>query len=70
MRQSLQSLEARLDPERFFRVHRSTLVNLDRVKEIQALFHGDHVVILQDGTRLKLSRNRKEKLEALLGQSL
>jgi two-component system LytT family response regulator len=70
VRQSLQSLEARLDPDRFFRVHRSTLVNLDRVKEVQALFHGDHVVILQDGTRLKLSRNRKEKLETLLGQSL
>jgi two-component system LytT family response regulator len=45
-------------------------VNLDRVKEIQPLFKGEHVVILHDGARLKLARNRKESLEALLGQSL
>ncbi|MEP7325019.1 MAG: LytTR family DNA-binding domain-containing protein [Gemmatimonadota bacterium] len=70
IRQSMQSLEGRLDPQRFFRVHRSALVNLDRVKEVQPLFKGEHVVILQDGTRLKLSRNRKDSLEALLGQSL
>jgi two-component system LytT family response regulator len=70
LRQTLQSLEERLDPARFFRVHRSALVNLDRVKEVQALFKGDHVVILQDGTKLKLSRTRKDSLEALLGQSL
>jgi two-component system LytT family response regulator len=70
IRQSLQSLEGRLDPQRFFRVHRSALVNLDRVKEIQPLFKGEHVVILQDGTRLKLSRNRKDSLEQLLGQAL
>jgi two-component system LytT family response regulator len=70
LRQSLQSLESRLDPHRFFRVHRSALVNLDRVKEIQPLFKGEHVVILHDGTRLKLSRNRKDSLESLLGQSL
>jgi two-component system, LytTR family, response regulator len=70
IRQSMQSFEGRLDPQRFFRVHRSALVNLDRVKEIQPLFKGEHVVILQDGTRLRLSRNRKDSLEALLGQSL
>jgi two-component system LytT family response regulator len=70
LRQSLQTLEARLDPARFFRVHRSAVVNLDRVKELQPLFRGEHVVILHDGTRVKLSRSRKEPLEALLGQSL
>jgi two-component system LytT family response regulator len=46
------------------------VVNLDRIKEIQPLFKGEHVVILQDGTRLKLSRSRKDSLEQLLGQSL
>jgi two-component system LytT family response regulator len=70
LRQTLQSLEARLNPQRFFRVHRSAVVNLDRIKEIQPLFKGEHVVILQDGTRLKLSRSRKDSLEQLLGQSL
>ena len=70
LRQPLQSLETRLDPARFFRIHRSTVVNLDRVRELQTLFRGEHAVILQDGTKLKLSRNRKESLEAVLGQSL
>jgi two-component system LytT family response regulator len=66
LRETMGSLEARLDPARFFRVHRSAIVNLDRVREVQFLFRGEHVVILHDGTRLKLSRSRLEKLEAML----
>ena len=66
LRETMGSLEARLEPTRFFRVHRSAIVNLDRVREVQFLFRGEHVVILHDGTRLKLSRNRLEKLEAML----
>ncbi len=57
---------ARLDPVRFFCVHRSAIVNLDRVREVQFLFRGEHVVILHDGTKLKLSRGRLDKLEAML----
>lgn len=70
LRESLNALEARLDPARFFRVHRSAIVNLDRIKELQPYFKGEHVLILQDGTRLKLSRARRENLEARLGQTL
>jgi two-component system LytT family response regulator len=66
LRETMGSLEARLEPTRFFRVHRSAIVNLDRVREVQFLFGGEHVVILHDGTKLKLSRSRLEKLEAML----
>ena len=66
LRETMGSLEARLEPTRFFRVHRSAIVNLDRVREVQFLFRGEHVVILHDGTKLKLSRSRLEKLEAML----
>lgn len=70
LRESLNALEARLDPARFFRVHRSAIVNLDRIRELQPYFKGEHILLLQDGTRLKLSRARREHLEARLGQGL
>ncbi len=59
VRETLDALAARLDPERFFRVHRSAIVNLDRVREIHPLFHGDAELVLADGTRLRLSRTRR-----------
>lgn len=70
IRESLQTLEQRLDPQRFFRVHRSAIVNLDRVRELEPYLKGDHLVVLQDGTKLKLSRSRRGELERKLGQSL
>ena len=70
VRETLQSLENRLDPARFLRIHRSTIVNLDRIRELQPLFHGDYAVRLRDGTELTLSRNYREKLGEPLGQFL
>jgi two-component system, LytTR family, response regulator len=70
IRETLQSVEGRLDPAKFLRVHRSTVVNFDRIKELQPLFHGDYVIRLQDGTELTLTRNYREKLAGLLGQFL
>lgn len=70
IRDSLQALEGRLDPERFFRVHRSAIVNLDRVRELAPDLKGEHLVVLQDGTRLKLSRGRRAELESRLGQAI
>jgi two-component system, LytTR family, response regulator len=70
MRESLQALEGRLDPGRFFRVHRSAIVNLDRVTELSPFFKGDRVVLLRNGTRLPLSRSRRAELESRLGQPL
>jgi len=70
IRESLQALEARLDPARFFRVHRSAIVNLDRVRELEPDPRGEHLVVLQDGSRLKLSRGRRADLESRLGQAI
>ena len=62
LRQTMNELEAALDPDKFARIHRSTIVNLERIKELHPHFN-EHVVILHDGTELKLSRTRKEWLE-------
>jgi two-component system, LytTR family, response regulator len=67
IRETMGSLEARLDPTRFARVHRSAIVNLDRVQTLQPYFRGAHVLTLRDGTRLTLSRSRRESFERALG---
>ncbi len=68
LRETLTSLETRLDATKFMRIHRSTVVNIDRMKELQPWFHGDYVVILQDGTRLNLSRTYRDRVIELLGE--
>jgi len=70
IRETLQSLEKRLDPAIFLRIHRSSLVNLNRILELQPIFHGDYAVKLIDGTELTLSRNYREKLLEPLGHFL
>jgi two-component system, LytTR family, response regulator len=67
IRETMQSLETRLDPKRFARVHRSAIVNLDRIKAMQPYFRGAHVLTLSDGTRLTLSRSRRASFERALG---
>jgi two-component system LytT family response regulator len=69
LRDSLARLERSLG-DRFVRIHRSTIVNLDRVVEFQRLFHGDFAVILADGTDLKLSRTYRSLVEARLGRPI
>lgn len=69
LRETMAWIEARLPSETFMRISRSAVVNLDRVRELQPLFHGEYAVILNDGTRLTLSRTFRERLEALLGRS-
>jgi len=66
VRDTLANLETQLPAEKFMRVSRSALVNLDRIKEFQPLFYGDYTVILQTGEKLTLSRNYRERLEKLL----
>lgn len=56
LRVSLRELEQRVDPSLFRRIHRSTMVNVDRIKEVQPWFGGDYVVLLRDGTQLRASR--------------
>lgn len=68
LRETMKRLETQIDPARFVRIHRSTIVNVERIKELQPYFRGEYVVILHDGTSLKLSRGYKEHLEAALGR--
>jgi two-component system LytT family response regulator len=66
LRQTMNELEAALDPEQFARIHRSTIVNLDRVKELHPHFNHESIVVLAGGTQLKLTRSRREALEKKL----
>jgi two-component system LytT family response regulator len=68
LRQTMDELEQQLDRHHFFRVHRSAIVNLDRVREIHPMFRGDCVLVLADGARVRLSRNRRREFEALFAQ--
>ncbi len=70
MRESLSSIEERLDRNRFIRIHRSTIVNIERVKELRPLFHGDYEVVLQDGARVTLSRSYRDRLSDHLKSAL
>jgi two-component system LytT family response regulator len=70
LRETMRSLAASLDPAQFARIHRSAIVNLDRVAELRALDKGEFAVVLRDGTRLKLSRGFKDAFEAQLGRRL
>ena len=66
MRESMKAVEARLDPDRFTRVHRSTIVNIDRIAHVEPHFHGEYVLTLRDGTRLTSSRSYSDRVRALL----
>ncbi len=66
-REALLQLESQLDSNTFVRIHRSTIVNIDRIREIHALFHGDFEAVLRDGTRLTVSRRNRFKLQSLVG---
>ncbi len=65
MRETMSNLEKRLDPQRFMRIHRSTIVNIERIREIRPLQHGEHLVILDSGQRLTISRSYRGRLDDL-----
>lgn len=69
LREKMHDLEVQLNPQRFVRIHRSIIVNLDRIKEMHPHFNGDYIVVLEDGSQLKLSRRRREHLETRLRAS-
>jgi two-component system LytT family response regulator len=66
----MNGIEQKLDPDTFFRIHRSRIVNMERIKELQPWFNGEYVVILHNGTKLTLSRGYREKLQERLGRPL
>jgi two-component system LytT family response regulator len=70
LRETMNALEAQLDPDVFFRIHRSHIVNIERVKELQPWFNGEYVVFLRSGARLTLSRGYREKLQDRIGKAL
>jgi two-component system, LytTR family, response regulator len=63
LRQTMNGLEEKLDPTRFIRIHRATIVNLRRIRDTRPASHGDHVVVLHDGTQLQMSRVYRERLD-------
>lgn len=67
LRETMSSLEARLDPERFVRVSRAAIVCIGQVREVQPLFNGDFVVILKSGAQVNGSRRYRAGLDRLLG---
>jgi two-component system LytT family response regulator len=69
LRETMTALEAKLDPVEFVRIHRSTIVRVDRIRELEPLFQGDYVVVLEDTTRLTSSRGYRERLQELLQSS-
>jgi two-component system LytT family response regulator len=70
IRETMTALEGRLDPRQFLRIHRSSIVNIDRVKELHPMFGGEYTVVLKDGTELTLSRTYRSKLQGRLGSYL
>jgi two-component system, LytTR family, response regulator len=69
IRGAISRLEAQLDPARFLRIHRSIIVSIKQIKEMQPLFHGDYEIVVKDGTKLNSSRSYRDKLQRLLENS-
>lgn len=70
VRDTMAHLESELDPRHFIRIHRSAIVNVDRIQEMQPSFNGEYVVILRGGLRLTLSRGYRDAMQARLGKPL
>lgn len=68
LRETMTAMESRLDPQKFFRIHRCRIVNMDRIQELQPWLNGEYAVVLTTGARLTLSRGYREKLQDRLGQ--
>ena len=69
MRETMSSLEGRLPADRFMRISRSAIVNVERIQELQPMFHGEYVVVLKNGAKLTLSRSYRDKLDKLMGSA-
>jgi two-component system, LytTR family, response regulator len=67
LRESMTRMEKRLNPDMFVRIHRSSIVNIERIKELKSYFHGDYIVYMKDGSELKLSRRYWGRVEEVLG---
>jgi len=70
IRETMNAVEGKLSPDLFVRIHRCHIVNIEQVRELQPWFNGEYVVVLHNGTQLRLSRSYREKLEERLGKAL
>ncbi len=68
VRETMSNLEARLDASRFVRIHRSAIVNVDRIQELRSSFNGEYVVVLKNGAKLTLSRTYRDALQSRIGK--
>lgn len=68
VRESLQALMEKLDPAEFLRIHRSTIVNVRRIQEVQPWFQGSHIIVLRTGEELRMSRYQRDAVDRLLGK--
>ncbi len=68
LRENMRGIEAALDPAKFCRIHRSTIVNIDRIQAVESLFRGEYLVVLHDGTRLTSGRTYRRNLNAVMGK--
>lgn len=69
LRETMNHVEKRLNPDHFIRIHRSRIINIRQIKELQPLFRGEYDIMLQDGTRLESGRGYRDKLQKLFGGS-
>jgi len=70
LRETISGLESQLDPKKFLRIHRSSIVRIDKIKELQPWFHGEYHVVLENGKQLTLSRNYRSNLQDAVGRTL
>ena len=70
MRENLSRIATALDPKMFCRIHRSTVVNIDRIRAVESLFRGEYLVVLHDGTKLTSGRSYRSNLHALMGKEI
>jgi two-component system, LytTR family, response regulator len=70
LRETISSLEEQLDPRQFRRIHRSAIVKIDKIKEMQPWFHGEYRVIMENGKQLTLSRNYRANFQGAVGNAI
>ena len=70
LRETISSLEEQLDPRQFRRIHRSAIVKIDKIKEMQPWFHGEYRVIMENGKQLTLSRNYRSNFQGAIGNAI
>jgi two-component system LytT family response regulator len=69
LRETMAAIEAKLDPDRFMRIHRQAIVNVERIRDLRPWFTGEYIVRMQSGRELTLTRSYRDNLRLLLGKS-